>query len=271
MLSQEYSWLFDCNAGQQMPDYLLDAGTYACTDGGDMSAGFDLSSATQESSIISTTHMNNDQQSLWFDSTAQSIDQGIDFASLLTDADFSAPNPNLDSAVVGQNVGSLPAYQDCASVHQEIDAELFYPNAQSPLFHQYINPATVNQGANLYDTSAALSMQHVPDSSLREELERPLSEEEPCVLEFGAGLVTESGTEFGTQPRTESENADKGPQLDREQLQQDRRHEPAEPLQANTIERLNEQDEKIRELELALLQQQQQACSEPQQMSVPIP
>jgi hypothetical protein len=83
--------------------------------------------------------------------------------------------------------------------------------------------------------------------------------------------VTESGTEFGTQPRTESENADKGPQLDREQLQQDRRHEPAEPLQANTIERLNEQDEKIRELELALLQQQQQACSESQQTSVPIP
>ena len=83
-------------------------------------------------------------------------------------------------------------------------------------------------------------------------------EEAPCILEFGAGLVTESGTESGSQLRIESENADGGLQLDCEQLQQGRCHEPL----ADTRERLSKQDERIRELELALQQQQ---------TSVPIP
>ncbi|CAN9287041.1 unnamed protein product [Alternaria alternata] len=52
--------------------------------------------------------------------------------------------------------------------------------------------------------------------------------------------------------RIESENADGGLQLDCEQLQQGRCHEPL----ADTRERLSKQDERIRELELALQQQQ---------------
>jgi hypothetical protein len=258
MLGSEYSWTFDGNAGQQVPDYLLDAGTYACTDGGAMSAGFDPSSFAQESSTISATQMTNTRQLSWFDDVALSIEQGVDFASLLTDANFPAHNPNLDPAVVDQSIGCLPAYQDRASIHQETDAELFYPNAQSPLVHQYIDPAVVNQGATLYNTSAALSTQHVSDSGLCEEVERPFFEEAPYILEFGAGLVTESGTESGSQLRIESENADGGLQLDCEQLQQGRCHEPL----ADTRERLSKQDERIRELELALQQQQ---------TSVPIP
>jgi hypothetical protein len=257
MLSSEHSWLFDCEAGQQVPDYLLDAGTYACIDGGGMSAGFDLSSVAQEPSSTSTTQMNNNQLPLWFDDTALSIDQDVDFASLFTGASVSAPNPNLNPAVVAQDVGSLPAYQ-------EIDTELFYCNAQSSLVHQYTDPAVVSQGANLYDTSAALSMQHVPDPSLCEEPERSLLEGAACVLGFGAGLVTASGTEFG--------NVDEGLQLDREQPQQDRRHEPIEPL-ADTRERLSKQDERIWELELALqlLQQVHRTCPELPQMLVSIP
>jgi hypothetical protein len=256
MLDPEYSWLFDCDAGQQAPDFLLDAGTYPCTDGGDLSAGFDLSSVAQEPSTFSTTQMNDSQQSLWFDGIALPADQGVDFASLFTDANVSAPNPNLDPAVVGQNVGSLPAYRDPVSAHQEIGAEHFYRNTQSPLVHQYIDLTVVNECANLYDTSAVRSMQHVPDSTLREELERSLLEEAPGVLEFGAGF----------------ENADKGPQLDREQPRHNRRHESVEPP-ADTRERLSKQNERIRELELALqqLQQLQQTCPELPQMSVPIP
>jgi hypothetical protein len=260
MLGSEYSWLFDFDAGQQMPDYLLDAGTHTCADGGDILAGFDLSSVAQEPSTSSTTQMNNNQQPLWIDDNALSIESGVNFVSLFTDATYSAPNPDLDPAVVGQNVGSLPSYQDSTSAHQEIDAELFYRNAQSPLVDQYVNSAVVSQHANLYDTSAALSMQHAPGLSLREELERSLLEEAPCVLDFEAGPMTEFG------------NANEGLQLDHEQPQQDQHYEPVEPL-TDTSERLNKQDARISELELALqqLQQPQHAGSELPQTSVPIP
>ncbi|KAI1541067.1 hypothetical protein PtrSN002B_008500 [Pyrenophora tritici-repentis] len=271
MLGSEHSWLFDCDASQQGLDY-LDAGTYACTGVGDISAGFDLSSVAQECSTTSTTSItqkNNNQQPLWFDDTILSTNQDIYFGSLFTDANFSAPNPNLNRAVVGQDVGSLPVYQDYTSAYQEMDAELFYCNDQTPPVYQYINPAVVSQGANLYDTSAALSMQHLRNPSLDEELEKSLLQETPCVFEFGAGLVTESRIEFGTQPRTEFGNADEGPRLDREQPQQDRRQESIEPL-ADTRERLNKQDERIRELELAL-QQQQQACPELPKIFIDIP
>ncbi|KAJ4330519.1 hypothetical protein N0V95_010041, partial [Ascochyta clinopodiicola] len=272
MLGSEYPWLFDCDASQQVPDYLVDAGTYACTDGGDMSAGFDPSSVAQKPSTASTAQLNSNQQPSWLDDTALSIDQDFGFASLVTDVNFLAPSQDLNPAVIGQDVGSLKAYQDHTSVHQDTDAELFYHSAQSPLVHQYVDPAVVSQGANLYDTSAALAMQHVPDPTLREELERWLLEESPCVLEYGAGLETEPAADFGTQPGIEFGDANEGPQLRREQPQQDRRYEHVEPL-ADTTERLNKQDERIRELELVLqqLQQLRQASPELPQNFIDIP
>ena len=257
MLGSESSWLTNCDVGQL--DCFLDG---ACTDGGDMWAGFDLSSLAQEPGTISTSQTNDRQQSLWFDGNALSTNQSIDFASFFTDADLSTPLPSLTPAIINQSVRSLPAHYSHDSAHQEIDTGLFYHNAQSPPIHQYINPAAVNQCANVYDPSAALSMQQVPDSSLGEDVGRSFLEEAPCALALGAGLVTESATELGTQPRPQIENSDEGPQLECEQLQQDQRLDLIGAL-ADTRKKVNKQEERIRELE--------QACSEFPQMSVPIP
>ena len=246
MLSSEYSWLFDCDASQQLPDYLLDAGTYAHTDGGGISA------VAQDPSSALATEMNSNQQPPWIDNTALSINQGIDFASLFTDANASALNPNLSPALVDQDAGSILAYQD-------IDAELFYRNAQSPSSHPHIDPAVVSQCKNQYDTSALLSTQDFPDPSLSKELDGWLLEETPYISDFAAGLVTDSETEFG--------NVDEGPRLDCEQPQQDWCNGLVTPL-ADTRERLNKQDERISELELAL---QQQTHPEFPQMLVSIP
>lgn len=262
MIGSEHPWLFDSEATEQVPDYLLCAGTHAYAGCEDISAGFDLSCVAQEPS------------------TAMLVDQSFDFASLTQDVNYSAAEQNFDPALGGQDDGCLTACQENALAYQEIDSELFYHNTQSPLVCQYVDPAVVSQGTDLCETGGALSIQHASDQILHEELRISLWEEAPCVFESGVGFTTASETDFGagwgsefeTQTEIQFGDVNEHPQPDLEQLQQDERREPIDLL-ADVTERLSKQNKRISELELALEQQQQQlqACPELLQKSVSIP
>ena len=259
MIESEHLWLFDSEATEQVPDYLLCAGTHAYAGLEDISAGFDLSCVAQEPS------------------TAMLVDQSFDFASLTQDVNYSAAEQNFDPA---QDGGCLTACQENASAYQEIGSELSYHNTQSSLVCRYVDPAVVSQGTNICETGGALPIQHASDQILHEKLRRSLWEGAPCVLESGVGFTTASeadfgvgwGSEFETQTEIQFGNVNEHPQPGLEQLQQGERREPIESL-ADVTERLSKQNKRISELELALEQQQQQlqACPELLQKSVSIP
>ncbi|KAL6169767.1 hypothetical protein ACJQWK_04767 [Exserohilum turcicum] len=242
MLGSEDSWMYDYGNGQQVPGYALNASTHTCTDESDVLASFGLPTVAQEASTTSTIQMTDNQQPLWLDYPALPVDQGIDFDSHFTDTSFSSPTPDLDYA----GVESLPAFPVYAPAQQRIDAESFYRNEVSPPIHQHTKPAVMSQDANLFDTNVALSIQNSLHISLRDELERSILNDVPCFLESGAGSVIESGTEPGMSL-----------QLDREQTQ-------------HNEERLNKQDERIRELELALQQLQQVPPEPPQEQWIEV-
>lgn len=230
----------DYGARQQAPECPLDASTHTCADGGDMLAGFGLSAVTQEASTTSTIQITDNQQPLPLNYPALVVDQCINFDSLFTDASFASPDLNLDSTDIGQDIEFLPTFPGYAPARQIIDAESFYRNAASPPLYQYTGLAIGDEATNLLDVNTALSIQHTLDMSLREELERSILRDVPCVLDLGAGSATES--------RRDSRITSKGLQLNYEQTLQN-------------AERLNKQDERIRELELSL-QQLEQAHSE---------
>ena len=56
MLSLEYSWRSDYNADKHITGYTFSSSTQACADGGDILAGFNLSSVNVSVHLVHAEH-----------------------------------------------------------------------------------------------------------------------------------------------------------------------------------------------------------------------
>ncbi|KAJ4329619.1 hypothetical protein N0V87_010711 [Didymella glomerata] len=139
MLDPDYSWLLNCNVGQQFADHTLDVSLPSCPDSTYTLAGLDLHSTaeTETSSPFATAAVDPSQPPLWSETYPFLVSQDISFPLFSLDPNFSVidstpaflaadQDPTLLSACQGDNFRSLSANEVAAptsGAQSQLDCE----------------------------------------------------------------------------------------------------------------------------------------------------
>lgn len=126
MLDPDYSWLLNCNVGQQFADHTLDVSLPSCPDSTYTLAGLDLHSTaeTETSSPFATAAVDPSQPPLWSETYPFPVSQDISSPLFSLDPNFSVidstpaflaadQDPTLLSACQGDNL--FPAQYDAVT------------------------------------------------------------------------------------------------------------------------------------------------------------